>query len=184
MALTKSTMLDIGTTAPAFSLPDTISGQALSLNELKSDTATVVMFICNHCPYVVHLQSALINTANEYQAKGIRFVAISANDAENYPADSPEKMKLLAEELKFDFPYLYDETQDTAKAYKAACTPDFFVFDNDLKCTYRGRYDGSTPGNGIDITGEDLTAALDAMLDNKPVSPEQKPSMGCNIKWK
>ena len=184
MALTKSTMLDIGTTAPAFSLPDTISGQALSLNGLKSDTATVVMFICNHCPYVVHLQSALINTANEYQAKGIRFVAISANNAENYPADSPEKMKLLAEELKFDFPYLYDETQDTAKAYKAACTPDFFVFDNDLKCTYRGRYDGSTPGNGVDITGEDLTAALDAMLDNKPVNPEQKPSMGCNIKWK
>lgn len=184
MALTPSNMLALGTTAPDFTLLDTVSGEQKSLSELKSDTATVIMFICNHCPFVVHIREALVKTANTYQAQGVNFIAISANDANEYPADGPDKMRELAQELQFPFVYLYDETQSVAKSYHAACTPDFYVFDDQLHCVYRGRYDGSTPGNNQPITGRDLHAALDEIINHQPVSEQQHPSMGCNIKWK
>ena len=184
MALTYSTMLALGTAAPDFLLTDTTSGKTLGFRELKSDKATVVMFICNHCPYVQHILDKLIEVTKTYQKKGISFIAISSNDALNYAADAPEKMKELAKTKAFSFPYLYDKTQEVAKAYHAACTPDFYVFDKALKCAYRGRFDGASPGNEVAVTGEDLCAALEAVLAGKPVNPEQKPSMGCNIKWK
>ncbi len=177
-------MLPLGTEAPDFSLPDVVSGGNVSLSELDSEVATVIMFICNHCPYVIHIQEELLNVVKDYQPKGVKFAAISANDIENYPQDSPEKMKLLAEELGFTFPYLYDESQAIAKAYDAACTPDFYAFDKDRKLVYRGRLDESTPGNKKPLTGKDLRAALDHMLGGELVSEEQFPSMGCNIKWK
>lgn len=184
MTLTLSNMLPLETIAPYFNLPDSVSDEMKSLPELKSDIATVIMFICNHCPYVKHIQKELVKVANEYQPKGISFVAISANDVAQYPDDSPENMKKAAQKLKYPFPYLYDETQDVAKAYKAACTPDIYIFDKDLKCVYRGQFDDSRPSNDIPVTGKDLRAALDNIISGKPVSPSQKPSMGCNIKWR
>jgi peroxiredoxin len=184
MALTPSTMLPLGTKAPDFNLPDTVSNNELSLDDIKSDVATVIMFICNHCPYVKHIQSELSRIATDYAAKNINFAAISANDAENYPADSPEKMKEFAQQNHFSFPYLYDESQETAKSYQAACTPDFYVFDNNLKCVYRGRFDDSSPGKDAPVTGKDLRNALDNLIGGKTINPDQIPSIGCNIKWK
>jgi len=183
MSLTPSSMLPLGTPAPAFALPDTVSGQTLSLDQLKSDHATVVMFICNHCPYVKHVQAQIVQLAQDYQPRGVAFVAISSNDVVNYPADAPDKMKIEAETHGYPFPYLYDATQAVARAYHAECTPDFFVFDGALKLAYRGRMDESTPGNGRPNDGRDLRAALDAILSGKPAPADQHPSMGCNIKW-
>ncbi len=185
MALTPSRMLPLGTTAPHFILPDTVSGKPLSLDELKGPKATVIMFICNHCPYVKHVNQELVRLAREYTARGVAFVAISANDANHHPEDAPGKMQQAAARLGYPFPYLYDESQDVARAYQAACTPDFFLFEPaQLKCVYRGQLDASRPGNGTPVTGSDLRAALDALLANRPLNPDQKPSMGCNIKWK
>lgn len=183
MALTPSSMLELGTKAPNFKLFDTISGKTLSLNELKSDIATVIVFICNHCPFVHHINSKLVEVANIYQGKGIHFIAINSNDVTTYPEDSPEKMTETAKKLGYPFPYLYDETQLIAKAYKAECTPDFFVFDKELKCAYRGRFDETRPNIGIP-TGKDLSNALDRLIAGKKVEIKQFPSMGCNIKWK
>jgi len=185
MALTHSSMLALGTKATDFKLMDTITGKSYRLlKEAKDSKATVIMFICNHCPYVKHVIHELVQLAKDYQAKSISFVAISANDAVNYPEDAPEKMTQLAKQLSFSFPYLYDETQSTAKVYQAACTPDFFIFDKDFFCIYRGQLDGSRPGNKIPVTGKDIRSALDNILQGKPLNPLQIPSMGCNIKWK
>lgn len=184
MALIASNMLPLGATAPDFNLPDTRNDTMVSLQSIQSDIATVVVFACNHCPFVLHIQKKLVALANTYQEKGIAFAVISSNDIEEYPDDAPDKMRAHAEQYQFSFPYLYDESQSVAKAYQAACTPDFYVFDQALKCVYRGRFDASTPGKETPVTGEDLSAALDAVLANEPVNPEQKPSMGCNIKWK
>ncbi len=184
MALSYSQMMPLGTQAPDFNLLNVVSGQLNSLHELQSNKATVIAFICNHCPYVKHIQAALVAVANSYQAKGIHFIAISSNDAEHYPQDGPAEMKKDAERLAYPFPYLFDETQAVAKAYQAACTPDFYIFDHDLHCVYRGRFDDSSPGNDIAVSAKDLKNALDCILNGMPVSTEQKPSMGCNIKWK
>jgi peroxiredoxin len=184
MARTESTMLALGTQAPDFNLPDTVSGNTISLSDIKSDIATVVMFICNHCPYVIHVNEEMVNIAKEYQELGMSFVAISSNDVANYPADAPDKMKTNAEENGFTFPYLYDESQEVAKAYAAACTPDFYVFDRNLQLVYRGRMDASRPNSGVPVTGEDLRSALDAVLLGRPAAAIQYPSMGCNLKWK
>lgn len=184
MTLTPSNMLPLGTVAPTFNLTDVITGKKVSLDDAKSDKATVIMFICNHCPYVKHVQTDLVQLANDYLKKCVSFIAINSNDVENYPDDSPEKMKYIAKEFGYPFPYLFDETQEVAKAYQAACTPDFYIFDSDLKLTYRGQLDDSRPGNNIPVTGNDIRNALDTILDGKPVSSNQKPSMGCNIKWK
>ncbi len=184
MALTESKMLALGTRAPEFNLLDTVSGEQMSLSNLKSDQATVIMFVCNHCPYVLHVNEEIVRVAKDYQPKGVSFVAISSNDVDNYPQDGPDQMKIQAEKVGYTFPYLYDETQEVAKAYDAACTPDFYVFDGDLKLAYRGRLDGSRPGNKISLTGEDLRKALDAVLSGEEVDSLQVPSAGCNIKWK
>lgn len=184
MALTPSNMLPLGTAAPEFNLPDTVSGKDISLHDIATAKATVVMFICNHCPFVIHVNDEIVRVANDYMEKGVGFVAISSNDVENYPADSPEKMKALAAEVGYNFPYLYDETQEVAKAYDAACTPDFYIFDGEKKLAYRGRLDDSRPGSGTPLTGKDLRAALDAILSGNEISRTQYPSMGCNIKWK
>ena len=184
MARTPSNMLPLGTKAPDFQLPDTVSGKELSLQDLKSDKATVLMFICNHCPFVKHVDEGLVALANDYQAKGVSFVAISSNDVENYPQDAPDLMKVEAEKLGYPFPYLYDASQDVAKAYDAACTPDFYIFDGELSCVYRGQLDDSRPGNGKPVTGIDMRNALDEILEGKAVSADQIPSLGCNIKWK
>lgn len=184
MAQTPSIMIDLGTTAPYFNLSDTVSGKQISLNEIKSDKATVIMFICNHCPYVKHVNAELVKLANDYIQKGISFVAISSNDVVNYPEDSPEKMKEHALIAGYPFPYLYDETQEVAKAYNAACTPDFYIYDKDLKLVYRGQLDDSRPKNDLPVTGKDIRSALDNILAGKPVDENQKPSIGCNIKWK
>ena len=184
MAETPSSMLPLGTKAPTFTLLDTRTNQLVSLEDLRSDIATVIMFICNHCPYVKLIQTKIAAVAEDYQAKGIQFIAIGSNDAKNYPADSPEKMRIEAEMHAYVFPYLYDETQEVAKAYHAACTPDFYVFDKELACVYRGRFDAATPGNGKPVTGKDLTDALDNILAGTPVNDDQKVSVGCNIKWK
>ena len=184
MSLTPSNMLPLGTTAPDFTLLDTVTSQPASLNALKSEKATVIMFICNHCPFVIHVQDELVRIANEYRAQGVSFIAISSNDPEEYPQDAPERMTEHANAHGFPFPYLFDETQDIAKAYQAACTPDLYVFDADLKCVYRGQLDGARPGNDLPVTGQDLRAALDAILSGSPVSEEQRPSQGCNIKWR
>jgi len=176
-------MLPLGTKAPAFNLPDP-SGRKISLSDFPDALALVVVFMCNHCPYVKHVREGLARLAREYVPRGVGVVGINSNDVANYPADSPAKM---AEEVKaagYIFHYLYDETQSTAKAYHAACTPDFFVFDHDKVLVYRGQFDDSRPGNGVPVTGADLRAALDAVLAGKPVNPKQKPSIGCNIKWK
>lgn len=184
MALTPSNMIDLGTKAPDFKLLDTVTGKPYDLKETKDSKATVIMFICNHCPYVKHVILELVKLAKDYQSKGIAFIAINANDAIAYPEDAPKKMTQLAKQLGFSFPYLYDETQSIAQAYQAACTPDFFIFNKNLLCVYRGQLDGSRPGNKIPVTGKDIRSALDNILQGKPVSPQQQPSMGCNIKWK
>ncbi len=183
MSLTFSDMMKLGSTAPDFTLPDTISGKTLSLSALKSDLGTVVVFLCNHCPYVHHINSKLVEVATTYQAKGIQFIAISSNDTAAYPQDAPELMTRVAQKEGYPFPYLYDQTQEVAKAYKTACTPDFFVFDSHLKCAYRGRFDETRPNLG-QPTGQDLSAALDAIIAGREVPSPQQPSMGCSIKWK
>ncbi|QHG92514.1 thioredoxin family protein [Coxiella endosymbiont of Amblyomma sculptum] len=184
MVLTASKMIPLGTKAPNFSLPDVVSGKESSLNQLKSEIATVVMFICNHCPFVQHIQKKLSETAKRYHTKGIHFVAINSNDAESYPEDSLENMKITAEKFDYSFPYLFDETQEIARAYQAACTPDFYIFDSNLLCVYRGRFDSSSPGKKTPVTGQDLKRALDNLLSGNPVDREQQPSRGCSIKWK
>lgn len=184
MVKTPSTMIPLGSEAPDFRLPDVVSGDELSLGDLKSDVATVLMFICNHCPYVKHLQDGLVEVADEYIPKGVSFVAINSNDVQNYPDDSPERMKEVAEEKGYQFPYLFDETQEVARAYDAACTPDFFVYDRDLRCVYRGQFDDSRPGNGKPVTGKDMRMALDSIVAGEAIKWEQVPSIGCNIKWK
>lgn len=184
MAVTPSNMLALGTVAADFTLMDTRSGKLLSLQELKSSLATVIMFICNHCPFVKHIEHKLVAVAKQYQVAGIHFIAISSNDVVTYPQDGPDKMRELAQTLNFSFPYLYDETQEVAKAYQAACTPDFYIFDQELKCVYRGRFDDATPSNQQPVTGHDLCSALDNLLANQPINSQQSPSLGCNIKWK
>lgn len=183
MALTLSNMMELGTKAPDFSLYDTVSEQNVALSDIKSNVATVIVFICNHCPYVKHLNSKLVEVANEYLKHDVKFIAISSNSVETHPQDGPEFMKQVAEEQSYPFPYLYDETQEVAKAYKAECTPDFFVFNGNMECAYRGRFDETRPNKGVP-TGSDLTKALDALIAGEKVSEDQKPSMGCNIKWK
>jgi peroxiredoxin len=183
MALTPSTMLPLGTAAPDFKLPDT-NGKTVSLADFKDKPALLVLFICNHCPYVKHIRAGLAQLARDYQPKHVAIVGINSNDVENYPEDSPAKMKAEVKSAGYTFPYLYDETQSVAKAYRAACTPDIYLFDKNRKLVYHGQFDDSRPGNGVPVTGKDLRAALDAMLAGKPVSPNQKASMGCNIKWK
>jgi peroxiredoxin len=184
MARVNSTMVSLGTMAPFFNLPDTVSGKNISLNDVKGNTATVIMFICNHCPFVVHINDELVKLANDYRNKGVGFGAISANDIVNHPHDAPDKMKETALRLHYPFPYLYDESQDTAKAYDAACTPDFFIYDKNLQLVYRGQLDDSRPGNEIPVTGKDIRNALDCLLTNKEVPSEQRASIGCNIKWR
>jgi peroxiredoxin len=180
----ESTMLPLGTLAPDFDLPDTVSGLNKSLTALKSGKATLIFFTCNHCPYVTHLNKGIVAMAKKYQPRGVSFIAISSNDAAKYPDDAPDKMTILARKVGYTFPYLYDETQAVAKAYDAACTPDFYVFDGRMRLFYRGRFDGSRPKNDIPVTGSDLKAALDAVLKGKSAPEKQYPSGGCNIKWK
>jgi len=184
MARTPSNMLPLGTVAPGFTLYDTVSGEDLTLFELRGDNATVVLFICNHCPFVIHINDELVKVANDFMPKKISFIAISSNDIINYPDDAPHLMRKRAQELKYPFPYLYDESQEVALAYDAACTPDIYVFDTNLKLVYRGQLDDSRPENGIPVTGKDLRHALDCLIDGKENTETQKPSIGCNIKWK
>lgn len=183
MSETPSTMLDIGTRAPDFSLPEPASGKTVSLEDFR-DRPLLVVFACNHCPYVLHIVESFADFAREAQSRGLGVVMISANDVTGYPADSPEKMAELAARHEFDFPYLYDESQQVALAYRAACTPDFFLFDRDHRLVYRGQYDGSRPGNQVAVDGCDLRAAVDAVLSGNEVPGEQIPSVGCNIKWR
>ena len=184
MALTESTMVDIGTSAPDFKLPDTMSGVKLTYDDVKGEKGTFVMFICNHCPYVIHTIDALVDVANDYEPKGIGTVAISSNDVEKYPVDSPDNMEAFALNNLFTFPYLYDESQEVARAYDAACTPDLYLFDAEGKLYYRGRLDESRPNSGKPVNGADLRAAIDDMLAGKPSPEKQYPSAGCGIKWK
>ncbi|QHT68624.1 thioredoxin family protein [Rhodocytophaga rosea] len=179
-----SHMLPLGTVAPDFKIQDTVSGNLIQLQQIRSDIATVIMFICNHCPYVKHVQPELVRLAEDYIPKGVTFVAISSNDVSRYPDDGPEQMKKVAITNKYPFPYLYDETQEVAIAYDAACTPDFYIFDKDMQLVYRGQLDDSRPSNGISLTGQDIRNALDHVLLGEQVSPFQKPSIGCSIKWK
>ena len=178
-----SVMLPLGTPAPPFALPDT-DGTIVSIDDFRDKPALLVMFICNHCPYVKHVASELVRIANEYMPRGVGIVAISSNDPVTYPDDSPERMREEKERLGYPFPYLFDETQEVARAYEAACTPDFFLFDKDRKLVYRGQLDASRPGNNIPVSGSDLRAALTAVLAGQPVSSEQFPSIGCSIKWR
>jgi len=183
MVMTISTMLPLGTTAPDFSLPDT-EGKIVSADDFKDAPAFLVIFMCNHCPFVKHVLKMMVELFKEYQQKGVAVVGINSNDVDNFPEDRPEMMAKIAKETGFTFPYLYDETQEVAKAYRAACTPDFFVFDKQRRLVYRGQMDDSRPGNNVPVTGADLRVALDAVLEGRKVGDEQKPSMGCNIKWK
>jgi peroxiredoxin len=183
MAATPSTMLALGTRAPVFRLPDT-TGRMVSLEDFQKKQGLVVMFICNHCPFVKHVRQELASMARDYQRRDVAVVAINTSDIRSYPDDSPLRMAVEVKEAGYTFPYLYDESQDVAKAYHAACTPDFYLFNKDLHLVYRGQMDSSRPGNGIPVTGKDLRAAVDAMLSGKPVAEEQKPSIGCNIKWR
>lgn len=184
MAKTPSNMLPLGTDAPRFTLLDVMSTNKVSLDKAKGENATVIMFICNHCPYVKHVNNALTQLAQDYIPNKVSFIAINSNDVDSYPDDSPENMKKTAAVEGYPFPYLFDETQEVARAYQAACTPDFYVFDADLKLVYRGQLDDSRPGNHIPVTGSSIRQALDCLLHQQPVSIEQKPSLGCNIKWK
>lgn len=183
MVVANSTMLPLGIEAPDFSLPDT-QGRTVSLGDFKDAPALLVIFMCNHCPFVKHILDGLVELVKEYQQKGVAAVGINSNDVESFLEDRPEMMARAAREKKFTFPYLYDQSQSVAKAYHAACTPDFFLFDGDRKLVYRGQMDDSRPGSKIPVTGNDLRAALDAVLEGKEVSGRQKPSIGCNIKWK
>lgn len=184
MALTPSTMMPLGTKAPDFTLTDASNNKPVHLKDIQGEKGTVVMFICNHCPFVKHVNEELVRMANDYHVTGFGFVAISSNDIENYPQDAPKFMWDVARKENYPFPYLFDETQEVAKAYDAACTPDFYLFNSDLKLVYRGQLDNSRPGNGIPVNGRDLREAMDNILNNNPQRKEQKPSMGCNIKWK
>lgn len=184
MSRTPSNMLSLGTTAPEFSLLDTVTEKTVNLQALKGNKGTVIMFICNHCPFVKHVNPEIVKLAKAYQEKGIGFIAISSNDVENYPQDAPALMKENAKQEGYIFPYLYDATQKTAKSYNAACTPDIYLFDTNLELVYRGQLDDSRPGNGLPLNGKDLRNALDAMLSGKKIDQNQKPSIGCNIKWK
>jgi len=184
MSLTPSNMMPLGTTAPDFTLPDTVSGTELSLSQLKGLNGTLIIFMCNHCPFVIHIEDELVKLAKDYPNNSLSIVAISANNIDTHPQDGPDQMKTKAEKLGFGFPYLYDESQDTAKAYGAACTPDLFLFDADLKCVYRGQFDDSRPGNNLPVNGKDIREAIDALLNGTPINPQQTPSIGCNIKWK
>ncbi len=183
MALTESNMLPIGTKAPSFSLMDTISDQNIGYEQVKGENGTMIVFSCNHCPFVVHINDQLVSIAEDYLPKGIGFAAISSNDVVNYPQDAPDKMKIVAKVLKYPFPYLYDEDQSVAKSYNAACTPDFYLFDENDILIYRGRMDGSRPGNNVAVTGSDLRFAIDALLVGVKEIKPQIPSAGCNIKW-
>ncbi len=182
MAKTPSSMVPLGTPAPQFSLLDTVSGKKVSLD--NSSNATVIMFICNHCPFVKHVNKELTRLANDYMSKGVNFLAINSNDIVHYPDDSPENMQKTAMQEGYPFPYLFDETQEVAKAYHAACTPDFYIFDTNLLLAYRGQLDDSRPGNQIAVSGSSIRKALDCLLTHKPIQFEQKPSLGCSIKWK
>ncbi len=184
MSLTPSNMIPLGSPAVNFRLTDIISGHSMSLSNIQGKQATVIMFICNHCPYVKHINPELVRLAGDYKAKGVGFVAINSNDIVAEPEDSPEQMKRTGLALKYPFPYLFDETQQIAKAYDAACTPDFFIFNKDLKLAYRGQLDDSRPSNNVPLSGKDVREALDALIAGKAVSPRQRPSIGCNIKWK
>lgn len=184
MARTASTMLQLGTKAPNFCLPEVVSDQLISLDTFKDKKALLVMFICKHCPYVKHIQKELAQIGRDYANQNLGIVAVSANDAANYPDDAPPQLKAIAQELGYTFPFCYDESQETAKAYTAACTPDFFLFDRQRELVYRGQLDDSRPSTDIPVTGKDLRSAIDALLADKPISSEQKPSIGCNIKWK
>jgi peroxiredoxin len=184
MARTPSNMIPLGTVAPNFNLLNTINDEYTALQNIKGKKGSVILFICNHCPFVVHVNNELVAIANYYSEKGLGFIAISSNDAETYPQDGPDKMKIHAKEVGYPFPYLYDETQDVANAYDAACTPDLYVFDAELKLVYRGQLDDSRPGNGIPVTGNDLRHALDCLLKDEENTRLQKPSIGCNIKWR
>jgi len=184
MALTESTMLELGTTAPDFALTDVVTGKTVRRDDFSGSKALLVMFICAHCPYVKHIEKGLAAVGADYSGKPLGIVAIGSNDVSTHPDDSPASLKRQAQTLGFAFPYLYDETQAAAHAYKAACTPDFFLFDGDFKLVYRGEFDRSRPGNGVAISGEDLRAAIDTALAGKPPLEDQRPSIGCNIKWK
>ncbi len=184
MSLTPSKMIELGTPAPAFRLPDVVSGRQLSREDARGTAGLLVMFICNHCPFVQHIEAGLTALGRDYQGRGIGIVAISSNDAEAYPEDHPERMRDRARQQHYPFPYLYDADQETAHAYGAVCTPDFFLFDAALQCVYRGQFDGARPKNGITVSGEDMRCAMDCLLDKRPIPGSQKPSMGCNIKWK
>lgn len=184
MVLTPSTMLPLGTMAPDFSLLEVVSGQTLTLKDVTGEKGLLVMFICRHCPFVKHIQDQLAQLGKDYQSQGLGIVAISANNAVSHPDDAPDKLREMAEKVGFVFPFLYDETQAIAKAYKAACTPDFFLFDSETKLVYRGQLDDSRPGNDQPVTGKDLRTAIDLVLAGQPIPPDQKPSIGCNIKWK
>lgn len=184
MSATPSNMLELGTIAPDFTLLNPSLGLTQNLSELKSDKATVIMFICNHCPYVIHIIDKIVELSDIFMQKGVSFIAINSNDIANFPDDSPEKMIEFSAKYKFNFPYLFDESQEIAKQYKAACTPDLFLFDSEMKLVYRGQFDNSRPNNVIKPTGKDLVMAIDAVLHNEKVSSNQIPSIGCNIKWK
>ena len=184
MARTPSNMIPLGFEAPQFQLLEPTTQTERSLAELKSDTATLVIFMCNHCPFVIHVIDELVKLAEDYMPKSISFVAINSNDIANYPDDAPEKMVTFVNEKQIPFPYLFDETQEVAKAYDAACTPDFYLFDGDMKCVYRGQLDGSRPGNDVPVTGIDMRHAFDQLLKGEKISEDQMPSIGCNIKWK
>jgi peroxiredoxin len=184
MVLVESTMLSLGTRVPEFSLPDVVTGKTISLNDFSDNRMLLVMFICRHCPYVVHVQEELARIGMDYKDKEIDIVAISSNDPNYDSDDRPERLKEMAENLSFNFPYLFDETQEVAKVFTAACTPDFFLFDKNKQLVYRGQLDDSKPGSGQPVTGKDLREAIDAILSGKPVVQEQRPSSGCNIKWK
>ncbi|CDZ78248.1 thiol-disulfide oxidoreductase [Legionella massiliensis] len=184
MAKTASSMLPLGTHAPAFSLLDVVSGNKVELRSAEDIKATVIMFICNHCPYVKHVNKELSQLAQDYISKGVNFIAINSNDIDNYPDDSPDNMRIIAQQESYPFPYLFDETQEVAKAYQAACTPDFYVFNSQLALAYRGQLDDSRPGNKAPVTGNAVRLALDCLLNNQAITIEQKPSLGCNIKWK
>lgn len=184
MALTPSNMLPLGTPAPDFALAEPLTGKTLRLADVRGPRATVAMFLCNHCPFVKHVNAELVRLAQDYRGRGVGFVAICSNDAVRYPDDAPPRMAEDARQLAYPFPYLHDATQEVARAYQAACTPDFYVFDADARCAYRGQLDDSRPSNGRPVTGADLRAALDALLAGRPVSDRQVPSVGCNIKWR
>jgi peroxiredoxin len=184
MALTESTMLELGVTAPDFALTDVVTGKTVRRDDFRGEKALLVMFICTHCPYVKHVEKGIAALGKDYAGKPLGIVAISSNDVTTHPADSPTGLKQQATTFGFNFPYIYDESQAVARAYRAACTPDFFLFDGDFRLVYRGQFDASRPGNGIPVTGEDLRAAIDTALAGQPPLRDQRPSIGCNIKWK